>query len=48
MPLQRGLSLYIATAEKQGANRKLLSGTTQNDIQKNISQGNLYIRLDQA
>ena len=28
------LSLYIATAEKQGVDRKLLSGTTQNDISK--------------
>ena len=28
------LSLYIATAEKQGTKKKLLSGTTQNDITK--------------
>ena len=30
------LSLYIATAEKSGLNRKTLSGTTQNDITKTV------------
>ena len=28
------LALYIATAEKQGVDKKLLAGTTQNDITK--------------
>ena len=37
------LSLYIATAEKQGANRKLLSGTTQNDITKEYLSRGTYI-----
>jgi len=37
------LSLYIATAEKQGVNKKLLSGTTQNDITKEYLSRGTYI-----
>ena len=37
------LSLYIATAEKQGIDRKLLSGTTQNDITKEYLSRGTYI-----
>ena len=37
------LSLYIATAEKQGVDRKLLSGTTQNDITKEYLSRGTYI-----
>ena len=34
------LALYIATAEKQGVDKKHLSGTTQNDITKEyLSRG---------
>ena len=36
------LSLYIATAEKQGVDRKLLSGTTQNDITKEYLSRDSY------
>ena len=37
------LSLYIATAEKQGVDRKQLSGTTQNDITKEYLSRGTYI-----
>tara|TARA_Y100000022_G_scaffold197332_1_gene205669 strand:+ start:68 stop:2044 length:1977 start_codon:yes stop_codon:yes gene_type:complete len=37
------LSLYVATAEKQGAKKKLLSGTTQNDITKEYLSRGTYI-----
>ncbi|MAZ07479.1 MAG: protein meaA [Rickettsiales bacterium] len=37
------LALYIATAEKQGVNRKNLSGTTQNDITKEYLSRGTYI-----
>ena len=37
------LALYIATAEKQGTNRKDLSGTTQNDITKEYLSRGTYI-----
>ncbi len=37
------LALYIATAEKQGVNKKLLSGTTQNDITKEYLSRGTYI-----
>ena len=37
------LSLYIATAQKQGINRKHLSGTTQNDITKEYLSRGTYI-----
>tara|TARA_A100001011_G_scaffold209835_1_gene218100 strand:+ start:13560 stop:15542 length:1983 start_codon:yes stop_codon:yes gene_type:complete len=37
------LSLYIATAEKQGTKKKLLSGTTQNDITKEYLSRGTYI-----
>ncbi len=37
------LSLYIATAEKQGVDKKLLSGTTQNDITKEYLSRGTYI-----
>lgn len=37
------LSLYIATAEKRGLNRKDLSGTTQNDITKEYLSRGTYI-----
>ncbi len=37
------LALYVATAEKQGANKKNLSGTTQNDITKEYLSRGTYI-----
>ena len=37
------LALYIATAEKQGVDKKLLSGTTQNDITKEYLSRGTYI-----
>ncbi len=37
------LSLYVATAEKQGTKKKLLSGTTQNDITKEYLSRGTYI-----
>ncbi len=37
------LSLYIATAQKQGIDRKHLSGTTQNDITKEYLSRGTYI-----
>lgn len=37
------LALYIATAEKQGAKKTLLSGTTQNDITKEYLSRGTYI-----
>ena len=37
------LSLYIATAEKQGFTKKQLSGTTQNDITKEYLSRGTYI-----
>jgi len=37
------LSLYVATAEKQGVKKKLLSGTTQNDITKEYLSRGTYI-----
>jgi len=37
------LALYVATAEKQGKNRKDLSGTTQNDITKEYLSRGTYI-----
>ena len=37
------LALYVATAEKQGVNKKLLSGTTQNDITKEYLSRGTYI-----
>ena len=37
------LALYIATAEKQGLKKKLLSGTTQNDITKEYLSRGTYI-----
>lgn len=37
------LAMYIATAEKQGANRSKLRGTTQNDILKEYIARNTYI-----
>ncbi len=37
------LALYVATAEKQGANKKKLSGTTQNDITKEYLSRGTYI-----
>lgn len=37
------LALYIATAEKQGVNKKKLSGTTQNDITKEYLSRGTYI-----
>ena len=37
------LALYIATAEKQGVNKKLLAGTTQNDITKEYLSRGTYI-----
>ena len=37
------LSLYIATAEKKGVDRKQLSGTTQNDITKEYLSRGTYI-----
>jgi (2R)-ethylmalonyl-CoA mutase len=37
------LSLYIAVAEKRGIDRKLLSGTTQNDIIKEYLSRGTYI-----
>ena len=37
------LSLYVATAEKQGIKKKLLSGTTQNDITKEYLSRGTYI-----
>ena len=37
------LALYVATAEKQGVNRKNLSGTTQNDITKEYLSRGTYI-----
>ena len=37
------LALYIATAEKQGVNKKDLAGTTQNDITKEYLSRGTYI-----
>ncbi len=37
------LALYIATAEKQGVNKSLLAGTTQNDITKEYLSRGTYI-----
>jgi len=37
------LAMYIATAEKQGANKSKLRGTTQNDILKEYIARNTYI-----
>jgi len=37
------LALYIATAEKQGCDRKRLSGTTQNDVLKEYLSRGTYI-----
>ncbi len=37
------LSLYVATAEKQGTKKNLLSGTTQNDITKEYLSRGTYI-----
>jgi (2R)-ethylmalonyl-CoA mutase len=37
------LALYVATAEKQGVKKKLLSGTTQNDITKEYLSRGTYI-----
>ncbi len=37
------LALYIATAEAQGANQKLLQGTTQNDIIKEYLSRGTYV-----
>ncbi len=37
------LSLYIAAADEQGADRKLLSGTTQNDIIKEYLSRGTYV-----
>jgi len=37
------LALYVATAEKQGVDKKLLSGTTQNDITKEYLSRGTYI-----
>ncbi|MFT3921122.1 MAG: protein meaA [Myxococcales bacterium] len=37
------LSLYIAVAEEQGANTKLLQGTTQNDLMKEYLSRGTYI-----
>ncbi len=37
------LSLYVATAEKQGTKKKFLSGTTQNDITKEYLSRGTYI-----
>ncbi len=37
------LALYIATAEKQGVDKKLLAGTTQNDITKEYLSRGTYI-----
>ena len=37
------LALYIATAEKQGVDKKKLSGTTQNDITKEYLSRGTYI-----
>lgn len=37
------LALYIATAEAQGADRKLLQGTTQNDIIKEYLSRGTYV-----
>lgn len=37
------LALHIATAEEQGANRKLLQGTTQNDILKEYLSRGTYV-----
>jgi len=39
------LALYIATAEKQGVDKSLLSGTTQNDITKEYLSRGTYIFL---
>ncbi|MDJ0949490.1 MAG: protein meaA [Alphaproteobacteria bacterium] len=37
------LALYIATAEKQGADRKALAGTTQNDVLKEYLSRGTYM-----
>ena len=37
------LALYIATAEKQGVDKRLLAGTTQNDITKEYLSRGTYI-----
>jgi len=37
------LALYVATAEKQGLNKKSLSGTTQNDVTKEYLSRGTYI-----
>ncbi|MEP0409109.1 MAG: protein meaA [Roseibium sp.] len=37
------LSLYVAAADEQGADRKLLSGTTQNDIIKEYLSRGTYV-----
>ena len=37
------LSLYVAAADEQGANRKLLSGTTQNDLIKEYLSRGTYV-----
>jgi (2R)-ethylmalonyl-CoA mutase len=37
------LSLYVAVADEQGADRKLLSGTTQNDIIKEYLSRGTYV-----
>ncbi|MXN64969.1 protein meaA [Stappia sp. GBMRC 2046] len=37
------LALYVAVADEQGANRKLLSGTTQNDIIKEYLSRGTYV-----
>ena len=37
------LSLYIATADEQGADRKLLQGTTQNDLVKEYLSRGTYV-----
>ncbi len=37
------LALYIATAERQGAARKVLAGTTQNDIMKEYLSRGTYV-----
>jgi (2R)-ethylmalonyl-CoA mutase len=37
------LSLYVAAADEQGANRKLLAGTTQNDLIKEYLSRGTYV-----
>ncbi len=37
------LALYVAAADEQGANRKLLSGTTQNDLIKEYLSRGTYV-----